>query len=277
MLKHIDIHSHLTESRFDDDREVIIQEMKEKSVGTISIGVDRAESLAAVELAKPHNNMWATIGQHPVDNKTEVFDAAWYQELYDKNKAKIVAIGECGLDYYWPSKDVETGKLEETELMLEKERQKELFKTQIDFALANELPLMLHVRSFKDGDAHTDALEILDAKQAEYEGRVRANFHFFTETSEIAQQIVSRGFYISFPGVITFANLDETVKTVPLDNIMTETDSPYAAPVPHRGELATPLMVPHIVQKISDVKNIPLEEVKKICLENARNFFNITY
>jgi len=275
MLRHIDTHSHLTESRFDETREDIIAEMKEKSIGTISIGVDRAQSEAAVVLAAKHENMWATIGQHPVDNKEEIFDEKWYQNLYDSHKVTIVAVGECGLDYYWPSKDVEVGKMKPEELVLEKKRQKELFEKQIDFAVRNKLPLMLHVRSFVDGDAHADALKILDTKQIEHEGGIRANFHFFTETPDIAKQIADRGFSISFPGVITFADLDKTIQAVSLDHIMSETDSPYAAPKPHRGELASPLMVPHIIEKIAAVHGITIEQAEQSCVTNAYAFFGL--
>lgn len=272
---YFDIHSHLTEKRFDETRDAIAQEMLEKGIGTISIGVDQGESKSAVAFAKKHENIYASIGQHPVDNKTELFDAVFYQNLLDENREKIVCIGECGLDYYWPKKDIENGKSTKEDFEQEKQRQIELFEKQIDFAVANNLPLMLHVRSFKNSDAHTDTFEILDKKQKQYDGALRANFHFFTEGPEIATQIIERGFTVSFPGVITFANLDETLLAVPLESMFCETDTPYAAPKPFRGQDATPLMVPEIVTKIAEVKKLDLETVRMQLTKNAQNFFNI--
>jgi len=216
-----------------------------------------------------------SIGQHPVDNKSEVFDVDFYQNLYDTNKEKIICIGECGLDYYWPKKDIEYGKSTLENFEAERSRQKELFEQQIDFAVRNDLPLMLHVRSFADGDAHLDTFEILDRKQKEHGGQIRANFHFFTEGPEIAQQIVERGFTVSFPGVITFADLDQTIKVVPLESMFTETDSPYAAPKLFRGQDATPLMVEEMVKKIAEVKEMNQEAVRVQLIKNVQNFFNV--
>jgi len=274
-LRYFDIHSHLTEKRFDGARETIAQKMLEQGIGTISIGVDQAESQAAVDFASQHPHVWAAIGQHPVDNKEEDFDTDWYQNLYNQNTEKIVSIGECGLDYYWPKKDIEVGKSSEQEFLQERERQIVLFESQIDFAIKNNLPLMLHVRSYKDADAHQDCFAILDKKQQEHAGKIRANFHFFTEGPEIAKQIVERGFTMSFPGVITFANLDVTIQAIPLEHVMSETDSPYAAPKPFRGEDATPLMVPEIIKKIAEIKQLPEEDVRKQLLQNTQNFFNL--
>lgn len=272
---YFDVHSHLTEKRFSENRDNIAQEMLQKSIGTISIGVDQKESLAAVGFAQKHENIFASIGQHPADNKEEIFDVNFYQKLYDENKDKVVCVGECGLDYYWNSKELKDGKISEIDFSSDKRRQVDLFEQQIDFAVANDLPLMLHVRSFENADAHKDAFDILDTKQQEHHGKVRADFHFFTETPEIAEQIIGRGFYISFPGVITFADLDKTIKVVPLDRMFSETDSPYAAPKPFRGQDATPLMVPEMVRKIAQVKNLDQEIVRIQLLKNTKEFFRI--
>ena len=134
---------------------------------------------------------------------------------------------------------------------------------------------MLHVRSFKDADAHKDCFEILDKKQEEHHGVIRVNFHFFTEGPEIAKQIIDRGFTVSFPGVITFADLDETLKVVPIESMFTETDSPYAAPKPFRGQNATPLMIPEMVKKIAEIKNLDSEQIRLQMIKNTQEFFNI--
>lgn len=273
--QYFDIHSHLTEERFDEVREDIAKEMLNKGIGTISIGTDQKESQAAVAFASRHPHIFASVGQHPADNQTEKFDPDRYQELIDKNREKIVCIGECGLDYYWLNLDLEKGKISVADFDADVARQKDIFKQQIDLAVTNNLPLMLHVRSYKDADAHRDTFEILDAKQEEHRGNIRANFHFFTETPEIAQEIMKRGFFVSFPGVITFANLDETVRAVPLERMFSETDSPYAAPKPYRGEDATPLMIPEMVKKIAAVKNVEEQEVQERLLANAQAFFQV--
>lgn len=272
---YFDIHSHLTEKRFDAVRDDIAQEMLEKGIGTISIGVDQSESQSAVAFAQKHPNVYASIGQHPVDNKTELFDLNFYQNLLDKNKEKIVCIGECGLDYYWPKKDIEKGTSTIEDFEKEKARQVDLFCQHIDFAAANNLPLMLHVRSYKESDAHRDTFEILDRKQKEHKGKLRANFHFFTEGPDIAKQIVERGYTVSFPGVITFANLDETIRVVPIESMFSETDSPYAAPKPFRGQDATPLMIQQMVKKIAEIKNLDEEVVQIQLIKNTINFFGI--
>jgi len=274
-MKYIDVHSHLTETRFAEEREAILTEMRSAEIGTISIGTDRDTSVQAVELASGNQDVWATIGQHPVDRKDEIFDADFYRSLFVEHKDNVVGIGECGLDYYWPGKDVESDKMLEADLKQEKERQQKLFREQIDLAVELDLPLMLHVRSFENGDAHADALEILSEKESQFDKALRVNFHFFTETPVIAQEIVTRGYYVSFPGVITFADLDETIRTVPIDRIMSETDSPYAAPVPHRGKSATPLMIKEMVKKIAEVHGLSEEDVRKQLLINARELFAI--
>ena len=272
---YFDVHSHLTEKRFIDTRDEIANQMKNQGIGTISIGVDQKESQAAVDFALKHDHVYASIGQHPVDNRTEEFEEKFYNKLLSENKEKVVCIGECGLDYYWISKELEEEKLTQEAFQEEQWRQHKLFAQQIDFAVKHDLPLMLHVRSYKDSDAHKDAFIILDEKQREHKGAIRANFHFFTETPEVAQQVVDRGFFISFPGVITFADLDATVATVPLEQMFSETDSPYAAPKPHRGELATPLMLPSIIAKIAEIKNTTEQIVQKQLVTNAQSFFNI--
>lgn len=273
--KYFDAHSHLTEAKFDDVRAHIVADMKDQRIGTISIGVDYEQSVAAVEFALEHNHIFAAIGQHPYDNRDEVFSAEKYRELLVRGGKKIVCIGECGLDYYWASKDLADGKMNQEEFESEKVRQKNLFEQHIDFAAESELPLMLHVRSFKNGDAHVDVLQILDSKQEQYDKILRANFHFFTETPAIAKLVTDKGYYISFPGVVTFAKLDESIMAVPLDKILTETDSPYAAPKPYRGQYATPLHVPIVVKKIAEARGISEDELTAAIRNNIKTLFGI--
>lgn len=286
-MKYFDIHSHLHSGFFKENTEEIFKKMIEQEIGTILVGVDFLDSEKAVILSKNQKdsaNIWACIGQHPVDNKKEIFKEEKYQELLNQNREKIVAIGECGLDYFWLNKDLKGGKISEADFAAQKQKQKKLFEQQINFALKNNLPLMLHVRSFKNADAHKDTLKILDKKQAELKHlskvgilskKIKANFHFFTENLEITKEIIKRGYYFSFPGVITFANLDEVIKIIPLEKIMSETDSPFATPVPYRGKINNPTYVKEIVKKIALVKNISENKCQKQLLKNTKNFFNL--
>lgn len=271
-IEFFDIHSHLHSSFFKEDNKKIIKEMKEKKIWTISIGTNLNDSKKAVKLANENENIYSTIGIHPTEK--EIFQPEEFQKLISENK-KIVGIGECGLDYFWPKKDLETEKINIEELENEKIRQQILFERQINFAVKNDLPLMLHIRSFEGGDAHKDALDILDRKQEEFDGKIRADFHFYTEGIGMTKEIIKRGYSISFPGVVTFANLDESIKEIPLEKIMSETDSPFATPKPFRGKTNTPIYVEEIVKKIADVKNKGFEEVKTQMVKNALGFWKI--
>lgn len=273
-MKYFDIHSHLHSDFFKDDSGKIIIEMQKEGVGTISVGVDFRDSQKAVELAQKHENIWATIGIHPTTR--EKFEEEKFQQLLDQNKDKIVGIGECGLDYYWLHHDLKKGKINLEELERQKERQQKLFVQQINFAQENDLPLMLHVRPHKNADAYHDVLKILD-KQGGLASLSKVNFHFFTEGPEIAREIVKRNWNVSFPGVITFADLDETIKIMPLEKIMADTDSPFAAPTPHRGKINNPLYVKEIIKKIAEVKNISERKCNQQLLKNTKKFFKINF
>lgn len=270
-IKLFDTHSHLHSDFFKDDVEDILSKMKEESVWTISVGVSLDDSKKAVKMSE-NDNIYSSVGIHPTEK--EIFKPEEFQKLINNNK-KIVAVGECGLDYHWPKKDLEVGKINKEEFEEEIQRQKILFERQINFALKNKLPLMLHIRSFKNSNAHWDAFEILDRKQLESEEDVRANFHFFTESPEIVDEVIKRNFMISLPGVITFAKLDETVRKIPLENLMSETDSPFAAPKPYRGKTNTPIYVEEVVKKIAEVKEKSFDEVNEILIENAKKFWRI--
>jgi TatD DNase family protein len=262
MLRYIDVHAHLHDKAFDEDRDAVIKEMGSLSIGAITVGTDYEESKKALALANKYDNLWATVGFHPVDNKEEIFDITKYEELaYDK---KVVAIGECGLDYYWPT-------LDGLDIEKEKERQKKIFIAQIELAKRIGKPLMLHGRPSKGTmDAYVDMLEILNA----YKGGVRGNAHFFVGDTKIAQGFLDLGFTMSFPGVITFAKeLEETVSFVPLTSMHAETDSPYATPKPHRGKRNSSLYLPYILEKIAEVKNISKEEVERGIRQNTERLF----
>lgn len=256
MLNFFDIHSHLNFFQFDTDREEIIAEMKKRGFGTITIGTDLTTSAEAIALAEKHENFYAAIGLHPMDT-IQGFSPAAFEELVVH--PKVVAIGECGLDYNRLAGDTEASKLV----------QKGIFEQQIELAVKHNKPLMIHCR-----EAHVDTLDVLKSKKAFYGDKLHGNFHFFVHSVEVARQCLDLGFTISFTGPITFSSdLDDVVAFAPLDKVMTETDAPFAAPEPYRGKRNSPLYVEEVVKKISLVKKLPLDEVQKKMVSNAFDYF----
>lgn len=264
-----DIHAHVHGAEYDASRGELIAQCAKEGIGIITVGTDYEESKAAVACALQYENVWATVGIHPVD-KIESFDHERLKVIA-QNK-KVVAIGECGLDYYWPAHDGwKTGE------EFEKARQKELFEKQIELAIELDLPLMIHGRPTKKSmDAYEDILSVIKKYREIHGEKVRGNVHFFAGTLPVAERFWALGFTTSFTGVITFTHdYDEVIKAAPVTMIMAETDSPYATPVPHRGTPNTPLFVPLIYQKIAELKNILIEEVQSQLEENRKRVFGV--
>jgi len=279
-MKYIDIHCHLDFPDYDFDRGEILTEMKKQGIGAITIGTDLESSKKAVELAEANENIWACIGIHPeifLEEKSENNIEGTLLELENLIKnPKVVGIGECGLEYF-VMKKAETGK-----------RQKELFEAQIKLALKYDKPLMLHIRSSSKNnfDAYEEALEILGNYKKDFGEKLRGNVHFFAADTFIAQKFLDFGFSMSFTGVVTFLpsrssaqvgthDYDEVVKYLPLDSIMSETDAPFVAPVPFRGQRNSPVYVSEIVKKMAEIKGETIEKMSAIILENARRLFGI--
>ncbi len=268
MHNFIDVHSHIHDKAFDEDRDAVILEMEEKGFATITVGTDIVESKKAVEVAEKYSHVWATVGMHPVDNRTEIFDRDAYKALLIH--PKVVALGECGLDYFHIQKF-------EGNKDAEIDRQHTLFMEQIELAAECDKPLMLHGRPDVGMDAYEDMLFILKNAKARLGDKVRGNAHFFVGDMNIAQQFNDLGFTVSFSGVITFAKMyEELVRNLPLDMVHAETDSPYATPVPHRGKRNTPLYVEHIYEKIAEIKGLSKEEVRVQLVKNAVRVFGLT-
>lgn len=268
-FRFFDIHAHVHGSGYDTTRNELIAQCVQEGVGIITVGTDYRESEAATLCASQYENVWATVGIHPVD-KVENFEYDRLKEI--ASRQKVVAIGECGLDYYWPSHDGwKTGE------GVEKKRQKELFEQQIKLAVELKLPLMIHGRPTKKSmDAYEDILSIIK-KYKEIHGEVvRGNIHFFAGTLAIAEQFWALGFTTSFTGVVTFSrDYDEVIKAAPLAMLMAETDSPYATPAPYRGTPNTPLFASLIYQKIADLKDTSLEVIQRQFEENRKRIFSI--
>jgi TatD DNase family protein len=279
MPKYIDIHSHVNFTAFDADREEVIGRALEGDTWVINVGTQIDTSKSAVALAnKYEEGVYAVIGLHPIHtgasyhdekelgegnkeftSRGEVFNKEAYRELL--RDPKVVAIGECGLDYY--RCDAESIA-----------KQKEAFVAQIELADEFGKPLMLHIRNNpkdKKLNAYSDVLDLLKKFP-----NMKGDVHFFAGTWEDAKKFLDIGFTLSFTGVVTFTkDYDEVIRNTPLDRIMSETDSPYVAPVPHRGKRNEPIYVREIVKKIAEIKNLPEEEVAKAIIANAKRLFKI--
>lgn len=209
-------------------------------------------------LAMQHENFWCTVGVHP-DNE-DVSEPAVSTLVELALRAKVVAIGETGLDYYrLNGRSVD-----------DMHWQRERFRVHIRAAKQLGLPLVVHTRS-----ASVDTLAILKEEGAEAAGGV---FHCFTETREVARAALDMGFLISFSGIVTFRNaheLHEVARMVPIDRCLIETDSPYLAPAPHRGKLNTPALVPHVAARVAELKGLSIQEVAQATTANFERLFKI--
>lgn len=266
MIKYIDIHSHLNFPEYDADRGQVIARMKEKGVATITVGTSLETSESAVALAAEHDNVFACIGIHPTKTDEVTGLAAHFPKQHFEELIKnprVVAIGECGLDYG------KEGEFDEKQ----KEAQKILFGQHIDFACLHDKPIMIHARN-----AAEDILAILTEKKAVYGEKLRGNAHFFTGSPEEAEAYIALGFSVSFTGVVTFAReYAKTVKAVPIEHMMSETDAPFVSPMPYRGKRNEPTYVIEVVRKLAEIKGLEEEEAAKVFLKNAVAKFNLVW
>jgi TatD DNase family protein len=249
-----DSHAHLSHAIFGQSREEIIKGLRAIEIKLINVGVGSKEFEKVIDLAEKNpKQIWAAIGFHPDDAEDIGEDFIKLKNLaVNKN---VVAIGECGLDYYHSPGN--------------KNLQKEIFIKQIELAEELKKPLIIHCRPVPGTmDAYEDALDILAACNA------NGVAHFFSGSKEIAQKFLDLEFYISFAGPITFSKeYKEVVEYIPSDKILAETDSPFAAPLPHRGERNEPAFVEFVVRQIAKWKGISFEEAARLTAENAEKLF----
>ncbi len=269
-FEYFDIHSHPYFPDYEEDRDEQIEEMKKLKIGTISIGTDFESSQKSIELTGKHDNVFASVGEHPGDLSSQsVFDERIAGLASNK---RVVAIGECGLDYFG-RRNLDGGNLSEKE----KNIQKEIFEKHIDLSLQTQKPLMLHIRSSaKTFDAYFDALNILESHSKKQGEKLKGNAHFFAGNTDILKRFLNIGFTVSFTGVITFTHdYDEYIKYTPLDMIMSETDAPFVAPVPYRGKRNSSLYIREIVEAIASIREEDIEMVKLSMVQNALRYFKI--
>ena len=248
----IDTHCHISKEDYDNIDEIIKNAKNNNVQKLIICGCDKKGIKEAIEISKKYEDIYLEIGYHPSEaNITTDEDLEELKELV-KNNNKVVAIGEIGLDYHWEKDN--------------KEKQKELFRKQIDIAKELDLPVVIHSR-----DAYQDTYDILK------ETKHRGDIHCFSGSLESAKEYIKIGFYIGIGGVLTFknTNLKETVKELPIDKILLETDSPYLAPTPHRGEKNEPKYIPLIAEELAKQRGLDIKEIEKITTANAKRLFNI--
>ena len=252
----IDTHAHLDDARFDGDRDAMIARAREAGVEHfVTIGCDLTTSRAAVELADRYPFIYATVGVHP--HEARQIGDSWYDDLRRlAQHKKVVAYGEIGLDYHYNHSPPKL--------------QRERFREQITLARELRLPIVVHTREAQD-----DTIAILKEENAADVGGV---FHCFSGDARLAKNALDLGFLLSFSGVITFQNatmLRDIVKTVPMDRILVETDSPYLTPAPHRGKRNEPAHVRLVAEKIAAIQGMTADQIAELTSQNARRVFKI--
>ena len=253
----VDSHCHLDFPEFTENLPSILSRMKEAKVqNALCISVDMPDFPNVLALAETHDHLFATVGTHPDYEDTP--EPTFEQLVELAQHPKILAIGETGLDYYRMG----------DKSYQEMEWQRERFRTHIRAALKVKKPLIIHTRS-----ASEDTIKILKEEGA---SQVAGVMHCFTESWEVAQAAMELGFYISFSGIVTFKSakeLQETCKQVPLERMLIETDSPYLAPMPHRGKTNEPAWVSHVAEFVANLKGVTVEELARVTTNNFKTLF----
>ena len=251
-----DTHSHYDDEAFDGDREELLTGLAGKGVGwLVNVGADMETSRQALGLAEQYEFIYAALGVHPseVEGLTET-DMDWIRE--NCRREKVVAVGEIGLDYHWPTPEPEV--------------QRQWFIRQIGLAREVHLPIIVHSR-----DAAAETMEIIKKEKAHECGGV---IHCYSYSPEMAKEYVDMGFYIGIGGVVTFKNAKKLVRTVeeiPMERIVLETDCPYMAPEPNRGRRNDSSQLIHVAEKIGELRGMEAQEVIRITAENAKALYRL--
>ena len=253
----IDSHAHYDDKKFDKDRMTLLPEIHEAGIGAIiNCATDLETCESTLALMKKFPFVYGAMGIHPHEAKKYGVDDLEAIFAYATAHDKVVAVGEIGLDYHYDfsPRDV----------------QQDFFCEQCELAIELELPIIVHSR-----EAAQDTFDIVsEYAQADLTGVI----HSYTGNLEMAERYIEMGFYIGIGGMITFPDVKKilrTVKEIPLERILLETDCPYLAPVPNRGKRNDSRNIPYIAQKIAELKEISVEEVAKVTTENVRRLFGI--
>ena len=245
----IDTHCHVIDLEYDNIDE-IINRFKDNIM--IISGYDSISNRNVVYIVKKYKNVYGTLGFHP--SEVDKFSEEEFNYIKNNiNNSKIVGIGEIGLDYHYGSND--------------KEKQIKMFKLLLDLAQSENISVVIHTR-----DAAQDTMNILKNY------KLKVDIHCFGYSLEIAKECIKRGYRLGIGGVLTFKNskkLVEIVSNIPIENILLETDSPYLTPEPFRGKKNEPFYLSYVIDKISEIKKISIDEVKKIATKNAKEQFDL--
>lgn len=281
----LDVHTHVQFHAYEEDGAEVIKRALDQKIWLVNVGTQKDTSAEAVRVANLYKEgVYATIGLHPIHteksyhdekelgtwnfeprtgekgfvSRAEDFDYEYYKNLgQDK---KVVAIGECGLDYYRAT----SGKRHETW-----KKQKNIFEKHIKLSHEIKKPLMIHCR-----EAFSDLISILDSKFSILNSTKPGIIHFFSGTVDDAKRLLELGFSFSFGGVITFTrDYENQIKYIPLDRILLETDAPYVSPVPYRGKRNEPAYIVEIAKKLAELKGVTFNEVAEKTTENAFKIF----
>ncbi|KKU13643.1 MAG: Hydrolase, TatD family [Parcubacteria group bacterium GW2011_GWC2_45_7] len=280
----IDYHAHVNFSAFKNDADDVIKRSLNGGVFMILVGSQINTSRRAVAMAEKYENgVWAAVGLHPIHleeravdeeeshfvPRKEEFDSVAYRNLAQSKK--VVAIGECGLDYYHISKETSVAEV--------KARQHEALRKHMDLASELDLPVILHCRgsAHDPEDAYQDILKIVQEYVRAGKLERRGAIHCFMSSLSVAQRFVELGFYVGFTGVITFPKTEkyaDIIRALPAERILVETDCPYLAPVPYRGKRNEPFYVRYVAEKVAEIRGVPLHEMENILFENTLRVFS---
>ena len=245
----IDTHCHVIDLEYDNIDE-IINRFKDNIM--IISGYDSISNRNVIDIVKKYKNVYGTLGFHP--SEVDKFNEEEFNYIKNNiNNSKIVGIGEIGLDYHYGSNN--------------KEKQIKMFKSLLDLAQSENISVVIHTR-----DAAQDTMNILKNY------KLKVDIHCFGYSLEIAKECIKRGYRLGIGGVLTFKNskkLVEIVSNIPIENILLETDSPYLTPEPFRGKKNEPFYLSYVIDKISEIKKISIDEVKKITTKNAKEQFDL--
>lgn len=250
-----DTHAHMDDQAFDEDREELLARLPERGIRLLmNPGCSLASSRSADRLSREYDYIYAAVGSHP-DAADEVNEEVLeeYRKLCKLNP-KIKAIGEIGLDYHYED--------------IPREIQQRAFRLQLELARELKLPVIVHER-----DAHEDGMHLV----REFRD-VSGVFHCYSGSAEMARQLVDLGWYIGFTGVLTFKNARkaiEVAQSIPLERIVLETDCPYMAPVPFRGQRNDPGKLFRMAEKLAEIRALSVEEIHEITTENGKHLYHI--
>jgi TatD DNase family protein len=252
----IDSHCHLNYPEFTEDMDQIMKRAADVGIHKmLTICTELSDAQPILDLANSRDELSCSVGVHPHEAKAAVDAGQLYEGLkHFTQYKKVVALGETGLDYYYEHSP--------------KAEQQEAFKTHIRLAKETGLPLIVHTR-----DAEEDTIDMLKAEQ----GHITGVIHCFSGTQWLSDQALALGFYISISGIATFnkaQDIRDTIKTVPLDRLLLETDAPYLAPVPKRGKRNEPSFMIYTAQTVADLKGVSMEELARVTTANYERLFN---